>query len=168
MTVLLNPKLWIALAVAAALAFTHAFTYRAGRAAVRTDWDAQKLVDAEARRLASTAREQRFDARQKETDKEARDGQAKIAALETDLAGTRAAGERLRAAIRAATSGARQAAAAAGAGEGEPGPDPVGLFAHLLERADARAERVSGFADRLRIAGEVCERYADGLQPPDR
>ena len=135
---------------------------------MRADWDAQKLVDAEARRLASTARERRYDARQKQTDKEARDGQEKIAALETDLAGTRAAGDRLRAAIRTAGSGARPAAGPAGAGEGEPGPDPVGLFAHLLERADARAERVSGFADRLRIAGETCEQYADGIQPSDQ
>lgn len=39
----------------------------------------------------------------------------------------------------------------------------VGLFSHLIERADARAVRVSSFADRFRIAGEVCERYADAL-----
>ena len=56
----------------------------------------------------------------------------------------------------------------AAAGEGEPGSDPLGVFAHLFEWADARAERVSGFADRLRIAGEGCERYADGLQPRDQ
>ena len=71
-------RLSTAMAVAAALAFVGVFVRRAGKASVRADWDAQKLGDAEARRLASTAREQRFDARQKRTDKDAHDGQAKL------------------------------------------------------------------------------------------
>lgn len=34
MTLLLNPRVWIALALAVALAFTHGFAYKSGRAAV--------------------------------------------------------------------------------------------------------------------------------------
>lgn len=41
MLMLLNPRVWIALAIAAALAFTHFFTYRAGASNVRVQWAAQ-------------------------------------------------------------------------------------------------------------------------------
>ena len=165
MTALLNPKTWVALAVAAALAFAGFFLYRAGKATVRADFEAYKGAQAEARILADRAREALYAERQASTDKEARDGQARIAALETDLADTRAAGQRLRDAIRSATLGAGTPASTAGPGTGKPGADPIGLFAQLLERADARAERVSEYADRLAIAGRTCERYADRLQP---
>ncbi|MBK5203838.1 MAG: hypothetical protein JJD98_00065 [Polaromonas sp.] len=37
---LLSPRLWLALALAAVLAFTHVFAYKSGRAAVRAAWDA--------------------------------------------------------------------------------------------------------------------------------
>ena len=42
---------------------------------------------------------------------------------------------------------------------------PIPLDCQLLERADARAERVSEYADRLAIAGRTCERYADAVIP---
>lgn len=42
MWALLTPKLWIGIAVAAALAFTHGFAYRSGRAAVRVEWDKER------------------------------------------------------------------------------------------------------------------------------
>lgn len=167
MTALLNPKLWIGLAIAAALAFSHFFVYRSGKATVRNDFDAYKIDQQEQRILADRAREKRYAARQAATDEEARNGQKKIAALELDLAGTRAAGQRLRDAIRAATERGREASGTSGAGAGKPHPDSIGLFAILLERADARSERVSEYADRLAIAGQTCERYADRLQAPD-
>jgi hypothetical protein len=154
MIALASPRLWAAVFLALVLACSHFFAFRTGKAIVRGQWDAQRVQDA-----AAAQAEQ--DRRQASTDKEARDGQAKIAALQTELAGTRAAGDRLRAAIRTAVAAPRTPSA----GAGELGADPVGLFAGLLERADARAERVGEFADRLRIAGEVCERYASGLQP---
>lgn len=56
----------------------------------------------------------------------------------------------------------------AAAGQGQLGADPLGMFAQLLERADARAERVSEYADRLAIAGRICERYADAMTAPQR
>ena len=140
---------------------------KAATARVQADWSAQKAVDAEARIMADRAREQRTAARQAAIDKESRHGQEQIAALEADLAGARVDGERLRSAIRATADRSRDVPGAAGAGQGEPGADPIGMFADLLDRADRRAEAVAGYADRLRIAGTVCERAWDiGLRPP--
>jgi hypothetical protein len=42
MFALLNPRILIALAIAAALAFTHFSAYRSGKANVRAAWDAEK------------------------------------------------------------------------------------------------------------------------------
>jgi len=158
---LLNPRVWIALALAAALALAGLFLYRAGRAAVQVDWNAQKAVDAEARILADRAREARTAARQAAIDEESRHGQEQIAALETELVDVRSDGEWLRSAIRAAAGRARNLPGAPAAGAGQPGGDAIGVFADLLERADRRAEAVAGYADRLRIAGSVCERSWD-------
>lgn len=55
-SILLNPRVWIALALAAALAFTHGFAYKTGRAAVRSAWDAEKLALSEKGRLDERAR----------------------------------------------------------------------------------------------------------------
>jgi hypothetical protein len=71
-TALLSPKVWIAIALAGVLAFSHFFVYRAGKAQVRTAWDEQKLVDAEAWRKAEAAsreREQSLQTQANETNK---------------------------------------------------------------------------------------------------
>jgi hypothetical protein len=65
---LLNPRAWLALVLAGFLAFTHFSAYRAGKAAVRADFDAYKLA---VQQQAETMREARAqsarDAAQKET-----------------------------------------------------------------------------------------------------
>lgn len=68
MTALLNPKFWIAIAIAAALAFSHFFVYRAGKAQVRTAWDEQKLVDLAAARAKEQEWQAAADAQQKAKD----------------------------------------------------------------------------------------------------
>jgi len=166
MTALLNPRVWLAIALAAALAFSHFFVYRAGKANVRADLDAYRIAQQEARIFADRARTQRAEARQTAVDKEARDGQQQIANLEAERDAARADGDSLRSAIRAATSRAGTTPRIASAGPGQSGADPLGMFADLLERADSRAEAVAGYADRLRIAGTVCERSFDALNPP--
>jgi len=163
MMALLNPRVLVALALAAALGLFGFFCYRAGKATVRNDFDAYKLAQSEQRTLADRAREHRNAVRQAAIDKEARRAQDQIAALGRDLATSRAAGQRLRDAITAAVERAGQDPGVAGAGQGKPGGDPVRLLADVLRRADARAERVSEYADRLAIAAQTCERSYDAL-----
>ncbi|WP_295986489.1 DUF2514 family protein [uncultured Variovorax sp.] len=161
MAALMNPRVWIAIGIALALGLAGAFIYRAGKAVVRQDFDAYKLAQQDARILADRARALRTQARQAAVDKEARDGQERIAALEADLAGARADGERMRNLYRTAAQRARDLPRTAGAGASQPDPDPIGVFADLLGRADAREEVIRGYADRLRVAGSVCERGWD-------
>lgn len=62
MTALLNPRVWLAVILAAFLAFTHFSAYRSGRAAVRTEFDAYKLSQQESARKAALARAKAQDA----------------------------------------------------------------------------------------------------------
>jgi len=163
MAALLNPRLWIGLGVALALVLAGAFIYRAGKAVVRNDFDAYKLAQQEARILSDRASAHRTAERQTAVNKEARDGQERIAAVETELARARADAERMRSAYRAAAERARALSRTAVGGKGEPDSDPIGVFTVLLERADAREEIVRGYADRLRVAGSICERTYDSV-----
>lgn len=52
MGILLNPRLWIAVAIVAVLSFTHTFVYRAGKATVRHEWDASNAEVARNNRKA--------------------------------------------------------------------------------------------------------------------
>ena len=56
MLALLTPRFWIGLAIVGLLAFTHGFVYRAGRAAVRAQWDAEKAVQVADALVASEKR----------------------------------------------------------------------------------------------------------------
>ena len=55
MWALLTPRFWIGLALVAALAFTHGFAYKTGRAAVRTAWDKERAETTAAALVASEA-----------------------------------------------------------------------------------------------------------------
>ena len=48
MLALLNPRTWFLIGLAIALAVSHGFAYKTGRAAVRADFDAYKIEQAEA------------------------------------------------------------------------------------------------------------------------
>lgn len=61
MLALLTPRFWLGLALVAALAFTHGFAYKAGRAAVRNAWDAEKLAISEAQAKITARRMDRID-----------------------------------------------------------------------------------------------------------
>lgn len=96
MFALLSPRLWLALALAVALAASHGFAYRAGKASVRADWDrdiaqrtAQALKaeqDARAKESALVAARQKVEvqyAQQKKRDA------AAIAGAQSELDGLR-------------------------------------------------------------------------------
>lgn len=65
MTILLNPRIWIALALAILLGWAGIHLYRAGEASVQQKWDAQKALDLEAAR----AKEQEWQDKANETAK---------------------------------------------------------------------------------------------------
>ena len=52
---------------------------------------------------------------------------------------------------------ARHANTAASAGQGEPDSDPIGVLAELLGRMGEAGERISRYADEVKIAGAACE-----------
>ena len=55
MFALLSPRLWIALALAGVLAFTHGMAYRSGKANVRAQWDKEHAELTTAALIASEA-----------------------------------------------------------------------------------------------------------------
>jgi ribosomal protein S12 methylthiotransferase accessory factor YcaO len=52
---------------------------------------------------------------------------------------------------------ARHANTTASTGQGEPDSDPVGVLAELLGRMGEAGQRVSRYADEVKIAGAACE-----------
>lgn len=52
---------------------------------------------------------------------------------------------------------ARHANTTASAGQGEPNSDPIGVLADLLGRMGEAGERISRYADEVKIAGAACE-----------
>ena len=55
MLALLSPRLWLALALAGLLAFTHYKAFHGGKAAVQAEWTAEKLASSEATRQKEKA-----------------------------------------------------------------------------------------------------------------
>ena len=91
MIALLNPKLWGALIAAALLAFVLAFTYRAGKANVRADFDKYKLEQAAQTvkaEVAARAEETRRESEKQKVIDDARiqTAAAQSAALDADAA----------------------------------------------------------------------------------
>jgi hypothetical protein len=86
-----------------------------------------------------------------------------LARLRIDRADLDRAGRNLRVRLAGAVAAAR--AASAGGSAPAPGDsDPIGVFAGVLERADATAADLADFADRSRAAGLACERSFDALR----
>lgn len=88
MTALLNPRILIALALAAALAFSHFFVYRAGKANVRADFDAYRIEQTQALQQAEAkfrATEQEWQASANQTTK-AKDEKIVAISAQRDLA----------------------------------------------------------------------------------
>ena len=144
MTALLNPRVWIALALAAALAFTHGFAYKTGRAAVRSAWDAEKLALSEKARLDERARTV------------ANEGVDRAYQLEKQK---RLALERVAAdSLRDLTAALARADTAAPSGtDADPRGAILGECAQALAKLDGENREVVGITLALRrYIGEVC------------
>ena len=55
---------------------------------------------------------------------------------------------------------AKHANGVTSAGQGEPGTDPIGVLAELLGRMGEAGERISRYADEVKIAGSACEKLS--------
>lgn len=96
MMALLSPKAWLAIALACALAFSHAFIYRAGKASVRADWDKSKIEQA-AVDLASVQEIRRMESLRSAKVVEAQNANTKrVQGLQVAAAGVRAESDGLR------------------------------------------------------------------------
>lgn len=105
MLALMSPRLWGAVVLSVILALTHFTAYRAGRAAVRSQWDAQRLVDAETARKAIDANRTKEQQLQADLSKAQDEAAKREKTLRVAAAGARSERDKLRDAISAATSG---------------------------------------------------------------
>lgn len=141
MSLLLNWRVWVALALAAVLAFTHLTAYRKGKNDVRTEWLASVAeANAEAARLER--------ARQSRADEAARTAAAHEAALRTSVAAARRDADGLRNDLDAANEYAKKSRDAAE----RTARVATGLLGEcsrlLIEDAEA-ASRADGYAREL-------------------
>ena len=79
----------------------------------------------------------------------------KTVQLQRDSAAATAANGKLRQSL--ADYRAKHANTTASTGQGEPDSDPVGVLADLLGRMGEAGERISRYADEVKIAGAACE-----------
>lgn len=168
MELLLNWRAWLALGLAAALAFGGFTVYRAGKGAGSAEkqakWDKAELAssraDVEAAMVNAKETQRRLD-RQK-ANQDAHDKE--LAAARGDASLNAAAADRLREqnavtakrwrdALSNPTTGGQCAAAG----------DAIGVLADVLGRADQRAGILASYADTARAAGLKCERDYDSL-----
>jgi len=103
MALLLNWRVWVAIALAGVLAFSHFFVYRAGKAAVRADFDAYRLSVSETTRKLQAANERIATEQRDQQLKAQNDAKLREAGLRTDAGNALAELDRLRNALRVAT-----------------------------------------------------------------
>jgi hypothetical protein len=130
---LLNPKVWVALAVVGALAFSHVFVYRKGANHVRLEWNAAKAAALEDAQKLERARQSAVDAA-------ARAGASRALGISTDRVAAGSERDGLLNDLRAAREHAAQSRAAA--------DRTIATLGELLDRCSAEYLRVAEEADR--------------------
>ena len=137
MLLLLNPRVWIALALVAILVFSHTFMYRKGKANVQTQWDLSvATANAEARRL-----EQK---RQDRVDEAAVLATKRASVISADSSRAADSVHRLRDAIAARRSAEESAATAVKRADTAEQLllESAGAYRELAEKADRHASDV--------------------------
>lgn len=143
------------LAVAASIGWYGHSKYKAGYAQAQAE-TAQIVADGQA--LARAAEQRRWMAREGIIN----DAKTQTAAALADADRARAASERLRKQYAELQRRARDSTTAGG-GQGQSGADTLDLLIRLLSGLDEVGRDVSGYADRLKVAGSACERGYDSL-----
>lgn len=134
---LLSPRLWLALALAALLLFVNHRAFQGGKAAVRVQWDAEKLA-------ASEATRQREKALTLKTQRNDREYQTKKA---NNLAAANLAAARLRD-LEASAADSESARASSGT-YGDPRLDIIAQCARTVVVLDEAVKRVASQAEAL-------------------
>lgn len=151
MALLLNWRVWVALAIAAALAFSHFTVYKAGKAVVRADFDAYRLAQTQALQKAEAeyrAKEQAWQDSANQTTKAKDEAIQNIHARLDDALGE----------LRKRPSRPASGAVPASTCDGKGGTG-AGIYAEdagFLVRESARA-------DQLRAALGACYSQYDAL-----
>jgi len=140
MWALLSPRLWIALVISAALAFTHFAAYRSGKANIRAQWDAAKVVQqaqaAEATRINHAVE----SARQTKVIEAQNAAQTRNRKLQADAIAARSELDRMRNQLAAGSSTMPTGATSAS------GIDPAAVAAILSDCAGVATD-LAGKAD---------------------
>jgi cell division protein FtsB len=158
MFALLSPRLWIALALAAVLAFSHFTAYRAGKNAVRVAWDAERIEQRDAA-LAQSQANARETVRRLERQQENQIEQDRLLALaRADAARAAAVADRLREQNAAAARQWRDALRdSPSAGVSEAAAAAIELQADVQRWVVEAGRDLAAFADAARAAGLKCE-----------
>lgn len=135
-------------------------------AAVQSKWDAERAATAIAARAAEADARRVEQRRQDQVDEVTKNAQAQIDQAHAAVAAANRAADGLRRELSAFTARHRSAGhpGAPGSGPGQQGADPLDLLAELFARSDAASGELASYADRIRIAGQACERSYDALR----
>lgn len=133
MFALLSPRLWIALAIAGVLAFTHFTAYRKGKANVTAAWDLDKArANSEARSLEQ--------ARQRRADEAAQLAAARAHRITADASNARAELNRMRSELDATRDFAAQSSSSAA--------KSVAALSDVFEQCSREYQSLAEIADR--------------------
>lgn len=164
MTALLDLRIWLALALAAALAWGGVERMRGNGARTAL---AEFRLTAETARAEAERKQREIEAqRTRDVQEVATHAQEQINALERDLADSRGAADRLRVAAASAARRACPRPAAAGTGPAQPDSSALDVLVDVLHRHSRELVEVGEYADRLRIAGIACERSYQAVSGP--
>ena len=152
MFALLSPRLWVALALAAVLAFTHGMAYRSGRGAIQAKWDKEHAEITAAALTASETARLREHALQKANEGIDRDYQTQKTKLAADK---RVTDDSLR--VLQAAIGQPGSVAGATSSPDDPRDTIINQCASALNSLDGYAKSVALTAIGLQgYAREVC------------
>lgn len=168
MSILLNPRNWIYIGAALALVLYGAFSYRAGKASVRAEFDSYKIAQQESRILADRAQRTEEVRRNEAITKEAEDAQKQTNVVEPDILRASDSASGLRSAAADTARRSSKDSCSSTSSKSKPDSQALDLLAQLLGRSGERTAELGAYADRLAIAGSACEKSFDALRASQR
>lgn len=166
MALLINPRVWIALALAAFLAVTHLSSYRAGKAAVREDFDAYRIQHEQLAREAERSAREKEQQLQKDFDDAAQAAREENDALQNDVVRLADVSDGLRDDLAAYKRRSSKSPETSDRGKSKQDSGASDLLSQLYLGSVRTNQELAVFSDRLRVAGIACERSVDALSVP--